>query len=361
MGRRRLALTTVLAENAGALAITIVLVLGALFIAAISFIAFLLPQTVGTKVFFAVLLFSLSLPSYTFFVLRSARSLRRRPLRDGALQLTREAAPALYALVDDVARELELPRPASVGVTATFATQLVSNGDRYELLLGLPLMDVVESDELRARVAIEVARAYGPDGLEARAMRAMMRWAEYFLAPHTAADFGFAQVVAAVCLRWFPQELVERRNTRGRDEARRLVDGSSFAGSVLRPAVYDQYVGEMFWSGLLTRHVLNEDAPDAISQLRATARRPLTTDEWARYVNALDFSLDLGDVDAASLHRERWKPVSDLLTADVDRMLTSTFDTLWRATVTPHWREASRVARAQEVELAALNERALEL
>src|SRR5260370_22906896 len=125
MGRRRLALTTVLAENAGALAITLVLVLGALFIAAISFIAFSLPQTVGTKVFFAVMVFSLSLPSYTLFALRSALSLRRRPPHDGALQLTRDAAPALYALVDDVARELALPRPASVGVTATFAAQLL--------------------------------------------------------------------------------------------------------------------------------------------------------------------------------------------------------------------------------------------
>src|SRR4051812_25110914 len=362
MGRRRLAIATVLAESAAVLSVGIALVLGLLLTGAILFIGVLLPTSLGTKVSFLTLVFVLWMPTYVLGLAGAVRGLRRRPQRDRAYPLVRDDAPALHALVDEVARAVHVTPPRALRLTTAFDLALSLSRGGYELLVGVPLMDVLDADELRARVAMALTRAFGGDPLEARAVRAMTRSAETVAGAN---EWGFAQVVAATSLNLFSQAIIDTREKRARDEATRLFGATTTSSAVMRCAIYEQFVDDEFWSALVTRHALNNDAPDAVSQLRATIRTPLGLEAWLRHADAAehpvyrDPTIDprLEHATPAEVYRDQWVPASDLLPRGLDREVTRAFDEYWKRNVAAGWAEATRVTRSQESELAALEQR----
>jgi len=364
MGRFWLTVRVALAERADWLGLAFLLLLGSVLVVSVSFIAYLLPLTLGPKVT-VILLWTLGiLPAYARFCFAAWRRLLARPPRDRSTLVARGAAPALYSLVEDVARSLGTPAPANLRLSSDFDVVVVSSGARYELVLGLPLLDVLDRDELRAIVAYEMARAYGGDKSDARVFRAIARWVE--LIPRgtpSARDvllvFDYAQLVAAVAILLLPRSEIalELRNERGRAEAGRLFGSAVLAGALLRPAIYAQHGDSSFWPGVIERHVLNTEPPDAVSQLRAICRAPMPRDVWDGLFVSVASARKVLDVGPADLYRVTWAPASDLIPADIDRYATAMFDTAWREGVREIWQEASRVAHLQEEELAGLDAR----
>lgn len=355
MARRRLLLVTAVAEHAAPLSIFVLAAIGVAVVGGVTFVVLLIPASLGPRVGFLLNFGLFFAVQYGVLVFRTARALPLRPLKEHYVRLQRSMAPALYALADDVSRSLAVPAPAAIWLAPAFESSIRTRPRAYDLVLGLPLLDTLAADELRARIALVLARSFGGEPLTARAYRVALRWAEVFA--RTAHGAGFERTIAAICLAGFRPSLFEDRERRARDEARLRFGADAVAAAIARPAIYELFAGESFWPDLVARHVMNEQAPDAVSQLRAICRAPLGHDETSRRFARVAKDLELQDTEEAAAQRKQWIPSSDLLPREVEREATALFDASWRRNVAAIWDEASRTAHALEAELASLEAR----
>ena len=139
--------------------------------------------------------------------------------------------------------------------------------DSYDMLIGLPWMDVLDGDELRARVAMTLARTFGGDPLEARAARAATPNGQSWSRAHATGDSR----------RWWPH-LAESVPTRargrteehgGRRQAASLGQARWTAARV-RPSLYDQFSEDDFWGPLCHASHAQSGCRRTRRQLRAS-------------------------------------------------------------------------------------------
>ena len=129
----------------------------------------LLAPAVRTS-FVALLSIVFAVP-YAVKVAQVVRALGRPSVRARGLKLERASAPRLYELIDETARRLGLRPPGGIWLTMGSDAKTITSGAEPDLLLGLPLLDAVSADELRAIVAVILARPFTGNGRTSAAYR----------------------------------------------------------------------------------------------------------------------------------------------------------------------------------------------
>lgn len=354
MDRRRLAISTYLAEAARPLTIVACIAL----LAAVVGLTLVASSQLhpGVRSLFVGLLSGVFVIPYSVKVVQIFWALRRPGLKSQGVRLERVGAERLYALVDQTTVAAGLRAPDAIWMAMSFDLGVVPARDGYAFVVGLALLDAVTPEELKALVATAVARSFTGDKLTARAYRCAMRWAEV-LAPGasrpTAGGANIAALVAAGCLRALDAErLVASRERYARAEAGRIVPPADISTSLVRASIYQSYADDVFWPGLIARHTANERPPDGITQLRTICRRPLPAEELRRRRNRAEAELGLSVYSLATDDLTTRTSASDLV--DVAPTLTRSFDEAWRAAIAATWSQLHRTATAQVAELGAL-------
>ena len=357
--RRRLAFAIFLTSRARLLAS---LVFVAVFFAVIGLVAFagsLLPFRSGPSLVIPLTIF-FGLP-YIALVVETLRGLRRSALRDRAIRLGADPSGPLQAHIAQTAQRIRVPMPERIWVSYGFDLNPVSRGDRYDLVIGLALLDVLTADEFGAYLAVTLARAFGEDRLTARAYRSIQGWVDVALARPSQMGIGtvLAKVIALRCMGFLAADaVVASREAQARAPVARLWGETVLAAAMLRPAIYRSYADDVFWPELLKRHAANIEPPDAMSQHRAMCRSPLPTDESIRRLNSaaaeLEMKVEQESELARAVKREAWPPASETLASTLQAPLTLAFDMAWRTGITPGWAEMRAAVARSAAELASL-------
>lgn len=357
--RRRLALAIFLTDHARLL---VSLAFVAVFFAVIALVALagsLLPFGSGPSLVIPLTIF-FSLP-YVALVIETLRGLRRSALRDRAIRLGADAGVSLQAHVAQTAQRIGVPTPRRIWVSYGFDLSPVYRGDRYDLVIGLVVLDVLTAEEFGAYVAVTLARAFGDDRLTARAYRSIQGWVDVALARPAAMSIGavVAKVIALRCMTMLSADaVVSSRETYARTLVTSLWGEFALAAAMLRPAMYRSYADDTFWPELLKRHAANIEPPDAMSQHRAMCRSPLPSEESVRRLNRaaseLEMKIDQGSELARVVTRDVWPSASETLVSPLQAPLTLAFDMAWRAGIRPGWAEMRAAAARSAAELGSL-------
>jgi len=355
VGRRRLALATRLSEFGRPL---VILSAAAVFLAVVG-LAFLTSTQVsaGNANALVVLLIGVFALPYGLFVVQLFGGLRSRRLDERAARIDRGPGDGLHAMVGQVAELMGIQAPRSIWVSSGFELSCVGARNGYDVVLGLALLDVLNVTELRASVALLLARSFAGNELTARAFRSMQRWFDVVIADSAGnnAAGGLAKIVALRLVEMLgPETIVAERETAARSEAGRIAGEANLSMALLRASAYDSYSTDVFWPGLLDRHATNAEPPDAISQHRALCRSALPADEWERRLNRAAAELKLHAPTLVETGRENPKRSSDALLGPLAPTLTRAFDSAWRASVAKEWSAIRDLALKEAAELTRL-------
>jgi len=356
VSRRRLALATRVTELARPLVILFavflfLVVIGLAFLTSTQFSA-------GNANALVVLLIGVFALPYAFFVVRIVGRLRTSQLAQRAARIDRRTSDSLYTMAEEVARLVGVEAPRSVWVSSGFELSCVFDRKAYDLVVGLAVLDVLDLAELRASVALLLARSYTGDQLTARAFRSIRRWFDVVLSGPAAngAAVRLAEIAALRLVELLdPEMIVAAREPSARSEAARVAGEANLSAALLRTAAYDSYSTDVFWPGLLDRHAMNAEPPDAISQHRALCRSPIPAGEWARRLNRATAELKVQAPASIDTARENRQRSSDVLLGLLAPNLTRAFDQAWRASVAKDWAAIRDVASKQAAELAHLD------
>ena len=355
MGRRRLGLAIWISELARPL---VILFAVASFLALVA-VAFLASAQVsaGNANALVVLLVGVSALPYALFLVEVLRNLQRSPLDRRAARIDRGLDDGLRAMVGQVAELVGVQAPHGVWVSSGFEMSCVPARKGYDLVIGLALLDILDVTELRASVALLLARSFTGDELTARAFRSIHQWFDVVTAGSAGASAA-ARLAKIVALRLVemldPEMIVAAREAPARSEASRVAGGANLSVALLRTSAYDSYSTDVFWPGLLDRHAMNAEPPDAISQHRALCRSPLPAEEWERRLNRAAAELKVqapASIETAHGKRQR---SSDVLLGRLAPTLTQAFDQAWRASVAKDWAAIRNVVSKQAAELIHL-------
>ena len=317
----------------------------------------LLAPAVRTS-FVALLSIVFAVP-YAVKVAQVVRALGRPSVRARGLTLERASAPRLYELIDETARRLGLRPPGGIWLTMGSDAKTITSGAEPDLLLGLPLLDAVSADELRAIVAVILARPFTGNGRTSAAYRAAMRWGEVLIPTLQAPARPGATVAALVAAAWVWlldfEHIAAAREEHARAAASELTGERDVETALARGAMYESYVDEVFWPALVSRHSANAEPPDAITQLRNAVHARMPDDEWQRRWNRARAELKLAMIDP---------PIQDVdaprasALVDAAPIFTQAFDARWRAANSFNWtalhqRIGAQAARLDELDAIA--------
>ncbi|HEU0015390.1 MAG TPA: M48 family metalloprotease [Longimicrobium sp.] len=199
-----------------------------------------------------------------------ARALWVRVAAPAGLELRRADAPALWAEVDGLRRAMRAPRIHRVLVDDAFNAAVahmprlgVFGWPRHYLRLGLPLMQALPPDELRAVLAHElghVSRAHGRFGSWIYRLRAT--WANV-LGNLTGGDFLFAPF-----FRWYAPyfeaytAVLARQQEFEADElAAEAVGAPTMGAALCRVRVGARHLSDAFWPAVWSRAAESERPP----------------------------------------------------------------------------------------------------
>ena len=354
MNRRRLALALALARGAplvvvGVAIVALGVVVALLLLAGGQLHPVLRSFFVGSLTGFFVLPFGT-------LVVQVLRELRAPSLANRAVLVERKHAERLFAAVAAGASQLGLREPRSLWLSPGFETTAVARGGRYDLVIGLPVLDVVGETELKALIAMELALSFSGDPLLAGAYRAGRRLADMAAGFSTGSGVAtsVAMIVAAKCASLLDlSAIAKERQGFAQREASRLTSDSDVADARLRVSMYAIHANEAFWPDIVARHAKNPEPPDAISQLRALSRSPLAPEDRTRSFNLARAELGMED---ATMPADRTDSLraSDTLTPEIAAALTQAFDRAWRASVADAWTQLHSEATASLEELDRL-------
>jgi hypothetical protein len=359
--KRRLVLALALARGGPLIVVAVALVTLAIVMALLVLAAAQLPSRLAAT--FVASLTAFFLLPFGILVVQILRALRAPSLANRAVLLERTRAPHLFERVAACAAQLRLREPRSLWISSGFEVTAVASAGRYDLVIGLPLLDLVDENELDALVAMELALSFAGDPLLARAYRAGRRLAD--LAAGITTRSGLARSIALIVAYWCSslldlRAIAKERNQFAQREAGRLATGASVAEARLRVSIYSLHANEAFWPDIVTRHAKNPEPPDAISQLRAFCRSPVAPENRVRLFNLAKAELDMGEATIPPADRTASLPASDTLIPEIAAALTEAFDKSWRASVADSWTQLHHEAAASlnDLErLEALHER----
>jgi hypothetical protein len=353
MHRRRVLVVAALVAQIELVIAVIVMAIVLLVVSLLSAASLQLPP--GLRSGFVGSLGALFAVPFAGFAFQIARALRRP--RPAGLRADRQTCRDLLAAIDDVARLAGARAPAHVLIGAGFETVVIADGPRgYTLLIGLPVLDVLNADELRTRLSIALWRSFGGDPVSARAHRMAGRLASVLenAPPNARAPTRIALAISAACMNALDlSAVVPEREAYARREAERISGITMVRRALLRPAMYEAHAHSAFWPGLVQRHASNPEPPDAMSQLRAVCRAPLPSADATRLLNVAVAAVSLDDPEFAAMPVPQ-PAASDSLLGDTAAVVTAAFDAMFRAAFAQQWAELKQRTSELDAELDGL-------
>ncbi|MBB6094118.1 Zn-dependent protease with chaperone function [Povalibacter uvarum] len=295
--------------------------------------------------------------------------------------ITREEAPALFALVDDVRRKTSAPRADTVLVTHDFNAAVVQHPrlgvfgwPRNYLVLGLPLMQALSVEEFRTVVAHEFGHLSGQHGkFGAWIYRLRAGWARLSHALEESDHWG--QFLFVPFFKWYAPTfgaysfVQARRQEYEADRMAAATAGAGVAGAALvRVELQAQFLQSEYWKNIfreadereqpqaqpfsMLRHAFTQPRPhgDASVTLESALKRRTGFDDThpclADRLNALGAS--------AALPGTITVTAAETLLGTFGATLEAEFDRLWHENVRDWWRERHQYATESRSRLAEL-------
>lgn len=313
----------------------------------------LAPQGAGAEVKFAIIFGGLS---YALI-----RAIWVTPPPPDGLLLERDAAPALFAMIDRIRAATGGPEIAEVRITDQMNAAITQESGRFflgvrnTLYLGLPLLNGARVEEVEAIVAHEFGHIVGGHGHSAGFVyRIRQRWAQV-------ADQLPDGLVAGLLRRffrwygpWFAAfsfTLARRQEYEADQVASRAVDASAMASALIRITIQADRFAES-WGMIWSQSPLRPDPPRspmaslaaALAEEQETSARLTIDNELSRLADHHDthptlaqrlaalgqpasLPPPLDDATAAHLLGDAWGEVRD----DLDRQWHDAADEAWAA------------------------------
>jgi Zn-dependent protease with chaperone function len=316
------------------------------------------------------------------------------------IELSREDAPRLYALVDELTVALEAPRVHRVLVDDEYNAALAQiprlgplGWHRNYLMLGLPLMQALAPEQFRAVIAHELGHLSGNHGRFASWIyRVRQTWIQLLVRLESEGRWG-----AGVFLKFFNwyapyfnaySFVLARRHEYEADRAAAQLAGARNTAEALATVdVKGTYLTERYWPevfknadthaeperGAYVRmsQALREALPEQDASaylLRALARETNYNDthpSLSARLAALGFGAGTGNGNgfAEGWGRQPIEPLAEsaaehYLGAEQQKALAARLDASWAEGIAPHWRERYKYAKESQKKLSALEEKA---
>ncbi len=302
------------------------------------------------------------------------------------LELSRQEAPELFELIEDLRRQTRAPRVHRVFLIPqphAFVRQVPRLGVfgwfRNHLVLGLPYLQALSREQLASGVAHELTHLSGGDSkFGGRIQRVRESW-DRILERVLEKEHRFMFLLLPF-LRWYVPRLdaftrvARRQNEYGADRVAARVAGSNVvAETMIQHRLRGAWLSAWYWPSVNARA---DDLPDLG---RVTPYTDLTAAmgeeadrEWSE--RSLDRALRENTVPAdplpslrdrlTALEEEPRLPeppevsAAEELLGDALGDICAHFDEEWRREVEPSWKERHEWISSRERQLAELNERA---
>jgi Zn-dependent protease with chaperone function len=348
------------------------MLMAALLAAAVVSIVWL--KAAGVKIAFLLAVF--------LWIVLKALWLKMAP-PDGT-EITRNDAPELFAMIEELRRALRSPRFHHVLITDDFNAAVVQaprlgifGWCRNYLLIGLPLAKALSLEQFRAVLAHEFGHlAKGHGRMSNWIYRQRLRWTRLMATLEAAESFGL--FLFRPFLRWYTPYFnaysypLARANEFEADAtSARLASKHSLAEALTSVNVVDSYLQERFWPQIHRR--ADEMPHPAFSPYSGLGPRVAAEIDEASMQTWLEQALarktTLDDTHPSLTERlgalgEKPRLALPAAGAAADRLLgpalgriTQEFDRRWQDGVLPSWRERHREVQEGRRRLAELDEK----
>jgi Zn-dependent protease with chaperone function len=192
----------------------------------------------------------------------------RDPDADIGPMLARADAPALFGAVDEVARRLGVKPPGQLRVTYLPCCGVVAWEGSRALILGLPLLRVLNHSELRAILAHELAHLARGDATRAARSARFVEGLGRALERNAGRARGPLGAMASVCYRWSSRligPIARGQEARADRFAAAIAGGSAAASALVKVAL----VQPLFKEVLEHYDPTDPDAPNLYAFFRA--------------------------------------------------------------------------------------------
>lgn len=290
-------------------------------------------------------------------------------------------APRLQAEIERIRQAVGAPRLAGIvldaelNAAAAYVPRIAGlAGGRQYLVLGLPLMQLLDRDELAAVIAHEFGHFHGGDGrFSTWIYRVRVGWQRV---ARSQAVHGFAsQLPLRLFLRWYLPRLEARSQVVARQQefaadamAARVAGAPAAAGSLLRLGLAQEWLEHAFWpqtkrtgqvqaypplevyrrlgEGLAEHRMRSRPVP-----ARLLLRQPGVHDTHPTLVRRLQA---LGVPQPATLQASTQSAAEALLDPALREQLEADFSRQWQQAVRPTWAQRHRLAQVERARLDAL-------
>jgi Zn-dependent protease with chaperone function len=315
-----------------------------------------------------------------FYVLRSLIVKISAP---NGIEVTRRQAPELFAALDRIQRQLRGPRIDAVYIDDDFNAAIVQRprwgglaGHANYLILGLPLLTALPSDEVLAVIGHEYGHLAGAHGkMTAWVYRVRMTWLQLSQAFGKGVMAGLFRKFFSWYGPWFAAYsfVLARGNEYEADRASVDVAGHAAARALVRVAIENQRHGR-YWSQVFAG-VGDTAQPAPYAGMARYFRAPaVEADIDGALAAAMNVVTDLHDThpclkdrlaaigaDLPELPAVTQGGDEALLGRELAQALATRMDTAWWRKAGGHWSERHEDAIRQRARLAALTEREAEL
>ena len=208
--------------------------------------------------------------------------------------LTAEDAPQLFALLQGLARRMNAPPLASVGVNGEFSASIrqtprwgVFGGYRHHFTIGVPLLAALDADEFAALAAHEMGHSNAGDGkFSAWIYRQRMTWAAVqrkFAEPSS----WFERMLARFYLWYAPyfyaySFVLARNHEYAADRAAaRTTQAEALARALVKLELLGRFLSEVFWERFFSHIERSAEPPYRPYSIMLRAFR-IAQKEWSR-------------------------------------------------------------------------------
>lgn len=320
----------------------------------------------------------------------------RIPAPEG-MALRREEAPQLFSLVDELTARLRAPRPHHILLTQEFNAAIVQRPrlgllgwqENY-LIVGLPLMQALSTEQFRAVLAHEMGHLSGNHGRFASWIYRIRRtWAQ--LLERMQADKHWSSFLFEPFFRWYApfftaySFVLARAHEYEADRTSAEIAGTEAAATALIAThIKGDFLSHAFWPGVFGQAAHQPEPPAAFAALSRAFQREVPPEIGHRCLSqALAEKTGSGDTHPALADRLAAlgysaisDPVSDTLSpklglpafttqsaaeqllGDAQEELTARIDQRWQEQTAPGWRERHTRVQESQKRLAALEEKA---
>lgn len=312
-------------------------------------------------------------------------------------ELTRNEAPRLFDLIEEVTTALDAPRIHHVLVLDFFNAAVVQvprfgffGGYRNYLLLGLPDLQAASPEQFRATLAHELGHLSGNHGrFSGWIYRLRQTWAQLLTRLEREQRWGSFFFTAffnwyAPYFQAYSFVLARTHEYEADEAAARLTGAKNVAEMLIDTRLKGSYLEENYWPEIY-RHAEREARPvrDVYTNLPLTLRQPMPQDTVARQLHLALAEKTISDDTHPALsdrlralgypspngdNREwakRYQPAAVeqsaadyYLGAQAAQTLASSFDRAWQEGVAEQWQERYTYVQKSQKTLAALEEKA---